>query len=156
MTGGDQVAAQGVEDLGAHPDGLGEGGRADGRDHELLEVERIVGVRTAIDDVHHRHRQQPGVDAADVAVQGETVGGSGRLGGGQRDAEQGIGAEPRLGLRTVEFDHRAVHGRLALGVQPDHRVRDALVDGVDGAANSLAVEAGWVSVAEFDRLPGAG
>src|SRR3954469_21639646 len=35
----------------------GEGGRAGGDDHELLEVDRVVGVRAAVDDVHHRHRQ---------------------------------------------------------------------------------------------------
>ena len=31
--------------------------RADRHDHEFLEVDRIVGMHAAIDDVHHRHRQ---------------------------------------------------------------------------------------------------
>ena len=49
---------QRVEDLGAHAQGFGEVRRADRRDHELLDVDRIVGMRAAIEDVHHRHRQQ--------------------------------------------------------------------------------------------------
>ena len=35
-----------------------EAGRADRHDHELLEVDVRVGVRAAVEDVHHRHRQQ--------------------------------------------------------------------------------------------------
>ena len=31
-------------------------GRADRDDHELLEVDRVVGVRAAVEHVHHRHR----------------------------------------------------------------------------------------------------
>jgi len=31
-----------------------------GEDHELLDIETVVGVRSAVDDVHHRHRQERG------------------------------------------------------------------------------------------------
>ena len=36
--------AEVVEDLGAHAEGLAEGGCADGHNHELLEVDAVVGV----------------------------------------------------------------------------------------------------------------
>ena len=39
----------------------------DRQNHELLDVDRIVGMRAAIDDVHHRQRQHMGVRAADIA-----------------------------------------------------------------------------------------
>jgi hypothetical protein len=32
--------------------------RADRHDHEFLDVDRIVGMGAAVDDVHHRHRQR--------------------------------------------------------------------------------------------------
>ena len=32
--------------------------RADRHDHEFLEVDAAVGVRAAVEDVHHRHGQQ--------------------------------------------------------------------------------------------------
>ena len=53
-----RIAAQRVEDLGAGAQRLGERRQADRHHHELLEVDAAVGVRAAVQDVHHRHRQQ--------------------------------------------------------------------------------------------------
>src|SRR6059058_5267221 len=47
---------QGVEHLGAVADGFLERRRAERDDHEFLDVQVVVGVRAAVDDVHHRHR----------------------------------------------------------------------------------------------------
>ncbi len=52
-----QQLLQRVEDLGADAHRLGEGGGAAGDDHELLEVDAVVGVGAAVEDVHHRNRQ---------------------------------------------------------------------------------------------------
>ena len=61
--------------------------RADRHDHEFLDVDRVVGMLAAIDDVHHRHRQDARRCAADIAIQ-RLAGGFGRgLGDGQRHAE---------------------------------------------------------------------
>ena len=89
-----QRLLQRVEHLGAHAHRLGDGAGADRHDHELLEVDRVVGVRAAVDDVHHRHRQQPGLRAADVAVERQLRLVRRRLGDRQADAEDGVGAEP--------------------------------------------------------------
>ena len=53
-----QDAAQRVEDFGAGPQRLGERGGADRHHHELLEVDARVGVRAAVQDVHHRDGQR--------------------------------------------------------------------------------------------------
>ena len=50
-----QLGVQGVVDLGAPAQALGEGRRADRHDHELLEIGGVLGVLAAIQDVHHRH-----------------------------------------------------------------------------------------------------
>ena len=47
-----------VVDLGAHAQTLGERGRAYRHDHELLQVDVVVRVHAAVEDVHHRHRQR--------------------------------------------------------------------------------------------------
>ena len=49
---------QRVVDLGADPQRLRERLGAGGHDHELLQVDRVVRVRAAVDDVQHRHRQR--------------------------------------------------------------------------------------------------
>ena len=53
-----QDAAQRVEDLRAGAQRFGERRGADRHHHELLEVDARVRVRAAVEDVHHRHRQE--------------------------------------------------------------------------------------------------
>ena len=48
--------------------------------HELLEVDAVVGVRAAVQDVHHRHGQHARRLAAEVAVERQARLGRGRLG----------------------------------------------------------------------------
>ncbi|MBU1674157.1 hypothetical protein KKA85_00075, partial [bacterium] len=59
-----QHLLEGVEHLGAHLQRLGERLSAGGHDHELLDVHVVVGVRAAVEDVHHGHGQGAGGDAA--------------------------------------------------------------------------------------------
>ena len=73
-------AFEGVEDLGAPAEGVGEGLGADGHDHELLEVDVGVGVGAAVEDVHHGRGEEAGVDAAEVAVERELEGFGGGAG----------------------------------------------------------------------------
>src|SRR4051794_32755867 len=71
----------------------------------------------AIDDIHHRHRQRAGEDAADIAVERDS--GLCRDGSrtGEADTEDRVGPEPGLVRRAVEFDYLAVDGELVLGVE---------------------------------------
>jgi hypothetical protein len=108
---------------------------ADGHDHELLEVDVVVGVRAAVEDVHHRHGQGDGVDAAEVAV--------------ERQAERRVRPRratasdtPRMAL-APSFDLldvpsssiiAAVDGDLVGGVHAEHLGGDLVVDVLDGLA----------------------
>ena len=74
-----QRPLQRVEDLGAHPQRLGEASAPTGHDHELLEVDLVVGVRAAVQDVHHRHRQHVRRLAAQVAPERQPASVGGRL-----------------------------------------------------------------------------
>src|SRR5690606_5583512 len=104
-----QHGLQVVEDLGAHAQGIGEGLGAHRLDHEFLDVDVVVGMLAAVDDVHHRHRH--GVDAGgavqvgDVGIQGHALGLGGGLGGGQGHGQDGVGAQLGLVLGTVQLDH---------------------------------------------------
>ncbi len=57
--------------------------------------------------------------AADVAVEGQAAAGGGGLGGGEADAEDGVGAELPLVRGAVGLDHRAVQADLVGGVAAD-------------------------------------
>ena len=150
-----QALLQRVEDFRAPAHGVAQRRRADRHDHEFLEVDRVVGMRAAIDDVHHRHRQHVRVRAADIAVERQAGGFRRGLGDRQRHAEDGVGAEPALVRRAVELDHRLVDVDLVLGFHAADRLEDLAVDGLDRLLDALA-EIARAAVAQFDRLMRAG
>ena len=144
-----------VEDLGAHAQAVGERRRAARHDHELLEVDRVVGVRAAVEHVHHRHGQHVGGLAAEVAPERQPLLRGRRVGGGQRDAEDRVRAEPRLVGRAVEVDQRAVEPVLVGGVAAGDRLGDLAVDVADGLGDALA-QVALAAVAQLRGLELAG
>ena len=72
-----QDAPQRLENFITGPQCLGEGGGAERHDHELLEVDARIGVRAAIQDVHHRDRERVRVVAvqlAEMSIHGGALG----------------------------------------------------------------------------------
>ena len=112
-------------------------------------------MRAAVEDVHHRHRQQVRVGAADVAVERQVRAVRGGPGDGERDAEDRVGAELGLVGRAVELEHRLVDQPLVVGLEALDRRGDVLDDGLDGLLHALA-EVALAAVAQLDRLEGAG
>ena len=147
---------QRVEDLGADAERLGEGLGAGGDDHELLEVEPVLGVRAAVDDVHERHRQRPRAVAAEPAVQRSARVCGGRLRGGERAAEDRVRTEPALVRRSVELDQQVVERALIVRVDAGERARDLAVDVRDRFQHALAEVRRGVAVAQLDGLVLAG
>ena len=108
-------------------------------------------MRAAVEDVHHRHRQQVGVGPADVAVERQP-GRLGRgLGDGERGAEDRVGAEVGLVGRAVELVHRLVDLALVVGTEALDGRADLLDHRVDGLLHALA-EVAVAAVAQLDRL----
>ena len=150
-----QVLLEVVERLGAHPQRVAEPGRADRDDHELLEVDRVVGVRAAVEHVHHRDRQDPRRLAAEVAPERLALLRRGGPCGRQRDAEDRVGAQAALVRRAVELDQRGVEAGLVERVAAGDRLRDLAVDVPDRLQHPLA-EVGVAAVAQLGRLELAG
>ena len=151
-----QDALQGVEGLGPIAQGLGEVGRPDGHDHEFLEIDAVVGMFAAVEDVHHGHGQPHGPGAAQVGVQRQFGGRRRRPGDGHRHAQDRIGPQLALGGRAVQVDHQAVDLGLPRRVQPDELRGDGRVDVGHGLEHALAAVAFLVAVAEFEGLVFAG
>ena len=62
-----QKQFQRVKNLGAHAQTFTEVGSPNRHHHEFLNVERVVRMRPAIHDIHHRRRQQMRMHAAKIA-----------------------------------------------------------------------------------------
>jgi hypothetical protein len=79
----------------------------------------------------------------------------GRLGDGQRHAEDGVGAEPALVRRAVERDQGLVDGNLVFRLHAGDGIENLRVDRLHGAAHALAAIT-LAAVAALDRLVRAG
>ena len=133
-----QHRPQGVVRLGAPAQRFRERSGAHRHDHELLEVDGVLGVRAAVEHVEHGDGQHVGVDAAESAEQGEAEVVRGRLGRRQGDGEHGVRSEAALVRGPVEVDHGEVDQPLVQRVETGDRVGDLTVDVGDGAAHAFA------------------
>ena len=113
-------------------------------------------MNAAVDDIHHRQRQDARRRAADIAIERQARRLGGRLGDRQRDAEDRIGAELRLVRRAVERDHRVVDQDLVFRLEAGQRLENIAIDRLDRLEDALAAVARLVAVAQFDRLMRAG
>src|SRR5207248_11803979 len=147
---------EGVVHLGSGAQGVAEGGRADRRDHELLDVDVGVRVRAAVEDVEHRYGQQMRVGPAQVPEQAQ-AGGLGRgARHGQGHPEDRVGAQLGLVRGAVQVEQLLVDGALVGRVVPDDLREDPLLDVVDRLLDALAEVPALVAVAQFQGLEGAG
>jgi hypothetical protein len=159
-TGGESLRVQDrlerVVRLDAPAQALAEGLRADRQDHELLDVDVRVGVRSAVDDVQHRNGENVRVGTTDVAVERHVCGV--RCGTGDREAhaEDRVGAELLLVVGTVEPDELGVDRALFGGVEAFDGRAEHVDDGVDCLLDALAEVAALVAVAQFVCLEGTG
>ena len=121
-----------------------------------MECDRSVGVSATVDDVHHGHRKNIRVGAADVLVEGkiEIVGSS--LGYCERYAENGVGAEIALGLCAVESDHCLVNLDLVESRHALEGLGDRAIDISHSLLDTLAHIAALVTVAKLESLVDAG
>ena len=145
-----------MEDLGPGPQGFREALGTHRKEHELLDVDRIVGVGAAVDHVHERGRQNAGADAAQIAVEGLAGGDGGGLGDGEAHGQERVRTKALLSLRTVELDHGLIDGGLVERVEARDRVRDLAVDSLDSAPHAFAEIPALVAVAQLQGLARAG
>ncbi len=131
-----------------------------GWDQQILDVDVVVSVLAAVDDVHHRNRHGVFARSA-VPVQqcartakAPTFSGSGSFGVSQETAEWRL--HPKLDLFsvfTVEVDHDFCRASTVFGVFAKNSLSDRAVN----RANSLVTplpRAGFVAIAQFQRFAG--
>ncbi len=114
-------------------------------------------MRAAVEDVHHRHRQQVGAWAAEVAEQREFGAACGGLRDRERDSENRVGAEPVLVRRAVEVEKGLVDQPLLAGLEPDKFRAEGVQHGVHRLLHALTpVSVAAVAQLHGLELPGGG
>ncbi len=117
-----------VEDFDAHPQTLGKHGRAKRHDHEFLNVDVVVSVLAAVEDVHHRNRQQVRARASDVAVERKSALLGRRASHRQGDSEDRVGAELLLVRGSVGLDELGVDRLLVEAFHAEKRIGEGTFD----------------------------
>ena len=145
-----------MENLGGGAQRLGKSVEAFRHDHELLKINRCVRVRAAIDDVGHRHGQNPGVGAAQIFEQRLADRRRGGFGIGQRHGEDRVGPEFGFRFGAVEFEHDAVHRELVERVHTAQRGQNFFSHVPDRFGNAFAQITPRVAVPQLERLVLAG
>ena len=109
-------------------------------------------MRSAVDDVQHRHRQLVCIHPAEVTVQGHSRVGRGGFRHRERYTENGVGAQLTLRRRPVQGNHFGIDFRLAHRVHA-HKLRSKHAMHVcDRFADALPQIAAFVPVPKFNRL----
>ena len=90
-----------MEDFDAGPQAVAERLKAERHDHELLHIDRVVGVLSTVDDVHHRCWKDMRTCATEVTIQWQLNACRSGFGGCQRNTEQRVGPQAALVRCTV-------------------------------------------------------
>src|SRR5215831_11123021 len=93
---------------------------------------------------------------ADIAIKRQAVRRGRRLCGGERDAENGVSAEPAFIWRAVERDEGLVDFDLSLSVHAAERIKDLGIDRFDGDTHPFALVSRLIAITQFDGFMGAG
>ena len=109
-----------VINLPTHPQRFPESGGAHGHHHEFLDVQVVVCMHAAIEDIELRHRQQVGAVTAKMAVERYFLVDSGSPGRTHADGQQGVRPHPFLISSPIRGQKRLVDFSLVGGVQPLH------------------------------------
>src|SRR5882762_9292016 len=110
---------------------LGKRWRAHWHDHELLEVDVVVGMGSAVQDVHHRHGQCVGCSTTQIAVERQLECVCAGASGGHRYGQDRVRSKATFVGSTVEFDHLGVECALVGRVHPAQGFCDFAVDVLD-------------------------
>ena len=141
-----------MEHLRTHAQTFGEGVCTHRHDHELLNVDRIVRVRTAIDDVHHGNRHQVGIHTTDVPVEWLTQRACSRFGHRHAHSEQSIGAQVSFVIGAVKVNQVMVDAHLIKDVHAHQLFCDDAIDVFDGLQDAFTQVAVLLSVSKLNSL----
>ena len=147
-----QNLLQRVVDLSAPAQRFGKRVGADRHDHELLEVHVVVGMRAAVQNVHHGRGKQMRVHTADVLVQRKFGGLCSSLRHGQGRAQDGVRAQRALVVGAVDFQHNVVDEALVVGFHANQGVGDFAVHMSNRIERPLAQIATLIAISQLNSL----
>ena len=153
-----QNFSQVVEHFGTHTYGFFQGFRANWLNHEFLNVDVVVSVLAAVDDVHHRNWHGVfawgAVQFSDVSVQWQTFSSSCCFGVSQGYSQNGVCTEVRFVFSTVQIDHDLVDASLIFSIFTQQSLSDWAVYRTNSFQYAFTHEARFVAITQFQCFAG--
>ena len=103
----------------------------------------------AVKDVHHGHRQNPGIVAANITVQADTQSVGSGLGACQRNTQNGVGTQTALIGGSVQSNHEPVNFRLVQYVFTLQCLSNFAVHMIYSPADTLTKVTALITVTQF-------
>ena len=144
-----------MEDFRTRAQALGKGGCGDRLYHEFLDVDVVVSVFAAIENVHHGHwhaEVRGAVDVSNMLVQRNALGLGCRLRSGEGHRQNRVGSELGLVVGTVGVDHGLVQIALGRGVAAQQQVTDGAIHMSNRIQHAFAQVAARIAVPQFQCL----
>src|SRR5690625_3733027 len=129
-----------MKNLGAHAQCSTECIGLQRHDHELLHVEIVVGMRTPIDDIHHRNRHLHGTAATKIPIQRQTAVICSSACHRHTGRQDGIGPYTALVRGAVQLDKNTMNKGLLLGIQTHQCLSDFGIDMLNRPQDSPAAQ----------------
>ena len=145
-----------MEYFGTVTDRFAEGWRADWQNHELLQINAVISMRTAVDDVHHGYRQNKFAGFVQEFVQRYAGFLCSSARGSHGNTQNGVSTNAAFAWSTIQSNHFFVQRSLVVGIHTDDRFANFGIDEVNSVQYTFTQIASFVTVAQFDCFAFAG
>src|SRR6185436_7929841 len=137
-----------MKDFCTHSQCLTKRCRADGHDHELLKVDVVICMRTAVDDIHHGNGQCSRVCATEISVERDFEIRCRSSSRGKRNRQERIRSKLRLSCSAIKLEQRLIDLDLVQGIKTFKSRTDHLVDVTYSFCHTLPAVAILVAIAK--------
>ena len=138
-----------MEHLSAPAQGFLEGRCADRHDHELLGIDGVGCVGTAVQDVHHGNRQTVAGNTAQEAVERNIQRKGCCAGRSDRNSQDGVCTQVGFILGAVCLDHGSIDSVNIGSIHAGQNIIDGGVDVLHSLLHTLAAVTGFVAIAQL-------
>ena len=101
-----------MKNFGTHSDCITKSRSTNRHNHKFLKIDRIIGMRTTIDNIHHRNRQSVGINTTHITIKILTGFLSSSISHSQRNTQNSIGTQIRFIRSSIQFNHSVINRNL--------------------------------------------
>ena len=156
VTGSFKVLLQGVENFSTHTNSFTDRRSANRHNHEFLNVDWVISMLTAVQNIHHRNRQNMSHRTAKVTIKRKFAFFSLSFRNSHRNGENSISTEFAFVFSAIEFNHSFINVDLVIGIKTSQSVINSVINIFNGFQNTFSAKTGFVAITKFNSFVNTG